>query len=189
MNTHSRLYALLFCALALAVLLLGQAPQAQAQDPQLQSLQAALDSWEPPSSSQASLPDTLDMTGDWKLTYGYTLGFTGGTPAGSPRTYIVHFDREGPGSYGVRYKGYYKPGGLPHNPLLEVPGALTAETFNRNRGQFVVQLVEHIAEGDQHYFALLSGYHLPTTEPGKVEIWGGWTDINRYLANFTLVKI
>ena len=70
MNRHNRLYALLLCALALAVLL-GQVPQAQAQDQQLQSPQAALGSWGATSSSQAT--DTLSMTGDWKLTYGYNL--------------------------------------------------------------------------------------------------------------------
>src|SRR5262245_34867611 len=137
MNTHNRLYALLLCGLALLVLL-GQTPQAQAQNQQLQSPRARLG-----SSPQAIAP--LDMTGNWKLTYGYNL-------AGCcTRTYNVHFDKTTANNYGgFHYTGYYKPGGDPHSPLLESTSVLTpplvAETFYGDRGQTVVQLVEHVVE-------------------------------------------
>jgi hypothetical protein len=178
MNTHNRLYALLLCGLALLVLL-GQAPQAQAQAPQVQA--------------QATTSDTLNMTGDWKLTYGYNL-------AGCcTRTYIVHFDRDpsasipascigtAPAPGGVRYKGNYKPGGDPHTPLLETPGALMAETCYGDRGQVVVQLVEHVVDASGGYFGLLSGYHVPSTT--GVQILGVWTNIDKYRGVFTLDKV
>jgi hypothetical protein len=175
MNTHNRLYALLLCGLALLVLL-GQAPQAQAQNQQLQSPQARLG-----SSLQATAP--LDMTGDWKLTYGYNL-------AGCcTRTYNVHFDKTTANSYnGFHYTGYYKPGGDPHSPLLDDPNRpLTADTFYGGRGQVVVQLVEHVVESGKGYFGLLSGYHVPTTT--GVQILGVWTNIDKYQGTFTLNKV
>src|SRR5262245_61424261 len=174
MNTRNRLYALLPCGLALLVLL-GQTPQAQAQNQQLQSPQAALGSWGVTASLQATAP--LDMTGNWKLTYGYNL-------AGCcTRTYNVHFDKTTANSYnGFHYTGYYKPGGDPHSPLLESTSVLTpplvAETFYGDRGQTVVQLVEHVVESGKGYFGLLSGYHVPTTT--GVQILGVWTNIDTY---------
>jgi len=168
MNTHNRLYALLLCGLALLVLL-GQAPQAQAQAPQVQA--------------QATTSDTLDMTGDWKLTYGYNL-------AGCcTRTYNVHFDPGvSNGNGGSRYKGYYKSGGDPHSPLLDDPNRpLTADTFYGGRGQVVVQIMEHVVDSSGGYFGLLSGYHVPTTT--GVQILGVWTNIDKYQGTFTLNKV
>ena len=173
MNTHNRLYALPLCALVLAVLL-GQAPQARAQDQdqQLHSPQAVLAS---------SGTDTLDMTGDWKLTYGYNL-------AGCcTRTYNVHFDRgvSNP-SGGFHHIGRYLPGGDPHSSLLETtPDALTVDTFYGGRGQVVVQIMEHVVDSSGGYFSLLSGYHVP----GKLEIQGVWANINQDRGTFTLVKV
>lgn len=138
--------------------------------------------------------DTLDMAGDWKLTYGYAVGLTtDDTPAahwipeGSPRTYDVHFDLERAGAHGTRYKGHYKKGAP--LPSLEEPGALVAETFYAKRGVYVVQIIEHVEQ--EQYFALLSGKHqrYPDVDPERVEIVGGWADIGGYVANFTLVKI
>ena len=139
--------------------------------------------------------DTLDMAGDWKLTYGYTVGFTtDDTPAAhwipvkvSSRTFDVHFEFEGKSAYGMRYKGYYK--GFENHPLGE-KGALVAETFYANRGVYAVQIIEQAADTLQ-YFALLSGKHqlYPNDDPERVEIVGGWADIGGYVANFTLVKI
>jgi hypothetical protein len=169
MNTHNRLYALLLCGLALLVLL-GQAPQAQAQSPQVQA--------------QATTSDTPpDMTGDWKLTYGYNLARC------CTRTYIVHFEKPTSNGFGgFHYIGYYKSGGDPHSPLLDDPyRPLTADTFYGNRGQFVVQIMEHVVESGQGYFGLLSGYHVPTTT--GVQISGVWTNIDRYLGTFTLDKV
>jgi len=138
--------------------------------------------------------DTLDMAGDWKLTYGYTVGLTtDDTPAahwipdkGTSRTFDVHFDLQEPSAHGMRYKGHYK--GFENHPLGE-PGALVAETFYANRGVYAVQIIEQ-AHALQ-YFALLSGKHqpYPNDDPERVEIVGGWADIGGYVANFTLVKI
>ena len=165
MNTRNRLYALLLCGLALAVLL-GQAPQAQAQAPQVQA--------------QATTGDALDMRGNWKLTYGYNL-------AGCcTRTYYVHFDVDQTNSN--HYTGYYKSGGDPHSPLLDDPyRPLTADTFYGGRGQFVVQIMEHVVESGKGYYGLLSGYHVPTTT--GVQILGVWTNIDQYRGTFTLDKV
>jgi hypothetical protein len=138
--------------------------------------------------------DSLDMAGDWRLTYGYTVGLTtDDTPAqhwipdkGTSRTFEVHFELEGSSDHGMKYKGHYK--GFENHPLGQ-PGSLVAETFYANRGVYTVQIIEQ-ADALQ-YFALLSGKHqrYPTDDPERVEIVGGWADIGGNVANFTLVKI
>ena len=138
------------------------------------------------ASLQATAP--LDMTGNWKLTYSNLAGCC-------TRTYNVHFDKTtANSSNGFHYTGYYKPGGDPHSPLLEITYTYTntysktplvAETFYGDRGQTVVQLMEHVVDSSGGYFSLLSGYHVP----GKLEIQGVWANINQDRGTFTLVKV
>ena len=83
---------------ALAFVLVSLAPSAQA------------------STRLFSDHDTLDLTGDWILSYGYTPGFVNdGANHYSPNNMIaglspwgVHFDAVGPNSHGgTTYKGYF----------------------------------------------------------------------------------
>lgn len=140
--------------------------------------------------------DTLDMAGDWKLIYGYitpgnpglsTEGTSHYIPTQPRREFVVHFDLEGPGPHGSKYKGFYKDEQFQGHTLSQ-PGALVAETFYANLGVIAVQLIER-SDPDQ-YFALLSGFHVfPNDDPERTEVIGGWTDIGGHVANFTLVKI
>jgi len=133
------------------------------------------------ASLQATAP--LDMTGNWKLTYSNLAGCC-------TRTYTVHFDKTtANSSNGFHYTGYYKPGGDPYSPLLESTSVFTepvvAETFYADRGQTVVQLMEHVVDSSGGYFRLLSGYHVP----GKLEIQGVWINNDQDRGTFTLVKL
>jgi hypothetical protein len=144
---------------------------------------------------QANDNDTLDLSGDWTLTTGFTPGLvTDDTPArhwvpaGATTVYEVHFDRQRPTAYGMKYHGYYK--NLDPNHPLGRPGALQAETFYANRGVYVVQIIEPSPTSFQ-YFLVRSGKHqpYPTDDPTRVEVLGGWTDIGGNIGNFTLVKL
>jgi hypothetical protein len=144
--------------------------------------------------AQTNANDTLDLSGDWTLTTGFTPGLvTDNTPArhwfpaGATTVYEVHFDLVGPTAHGMKYIGYYK--GAAGHPLGQ-PGALVAETFYANRGFYVVQIIEPAPDSFQ-YFLVRSGKHqrYDTDDPTRVEIVGGWTDIGGNIGNFTLVKI
>ncbi|MGH9752761.1 MAG: hypothetical protein ACREA2_08245 [Blastocatellia bacterium] len=135
--------------------------------------------------------DTLDMVGDWTLTYGYSVGLTTDAsghhaPAGSLRPFRVHFDLIGPGDHGgVKFKGHF----------IGAPGRVFyGETFYDCRG---VQIVRMHLEDSAHpgrYYELLSGKHeLYTREPTRVEILGGWVDVGDpggrgHIGNFVMVK-
>jgi len=154
---------------------------------------------------EVQMTDTLDMTGDWKLTYGSQIGLTtDNTPAKHlvplqpGATYVVHFNAGVPTANGLHHDGFYKPNNPPHNPGSESVGALKVDTFYADRGVFVVQLLDHV----EKYFAVLSGYHQHyPTDPTRVEIVGGWADVGEFQTasgptvtsshkgNFTLVKI
>lgn len=148
--------------------------------------------------------DTLNMEGDWTLTYGYNVGFTDDgaghfLPVGSvsTTTFKVRF---GPGKEidhgaqfpaaqfpgaqfkGVQFPGRYLPESPPHHPDLEQPGALMAETLYAGRGVVVVQLIEHVAAPGTQYFGVLSGHHQHYrtgigTDPRRDEIVGGWCNV------------
>jgi len=146
------------------------------------------------AQTNANDNDTLDLTGDWILTTGFTPGLiTDDTPArhwvpaGSKTVYEVHFDRQRPTAHGMKYIGYYK--NLDSSNPLSHPGTLVAETFYAGRGVYVVQILEKTL-GFQ-YFLVRSGKHqiYHTDDPTRVEILGGWTDIGGNIGNFTLVKI
>lgn len=148
-----------------------------------------------PGKTQPQANDTLDLSGDWTLTTGFTPGLiTDDTPArhwvpaGTKTVYEVHFDRQRPTAYGMKYLGYYK--NLDPNHPLSRPGALQAETFYANRGVYVVQIIEPSPTSFQ-YFLVRSGKHqlYPADDPTRVEVLGGWTDIGGNIGNFTLVKL
>jgi hypothetical protein len=152
--------------------------------------------------------DDLVMTGDWKLTYGHTVGLvTDGTTVGhwvpvtSLHTHVVRFgDGMTPstvpsGVSSTLYKGSYLQGGDAHSPLSEEPEAVWAQTYYLGRGVVVVELIDR---ADQ-YIALLTGHHqFYQGDPARVEIVGGWVDVggvpppantNSGRGNFVMVKI
>jgi len=128
--------------------------------------------------------DTLDIAGDWKLTYGYGVGF----PLISPQTQPVHFDVIGPGQHGgVRFKGQYTDG---H------PGTFVGETFYNGRGVQIVQMM--LSSDPLRYLEVLCGKHVK--DPAKVWVMGAWANVGHaaggdpkggsgYLANFEMVKV
>ena len=128
--------------------------------------------------------DTLEIAGDWKLTYGFGTGF----PLISPRTQPVHFDVTGPGHHGgVRFKGQYTDG---H------PGTFEGETFYNGRGVQIVQMMLYC--DPLRYLEVLCGKHVK--DSSKVWVMGAWANVGNsangdpkggsgYLANFEMVKV
>lgn len=128
--------------------------------------------------------DTLDIAGDWKLTYGYGAGF----PLISAQTQPVHFDVIGPGAHGgVRFKGHYTDG---H------PGIFSGETLYNARGVQVIQMT--MTCDPLRYIEVLCGKHVKDTS--KVWVMGAWANVGNaagaapnggsgYLANFEMVKV
>jgi len=136
--------------------------------------------------------DTLDLSGDWTLTMGFSPGLTvDATPAhhwipvAIATVYPVHFDFEEATEHGMKYLGYYV--GCGGHPLGQ-PGALVAETFYDNRGVQVVQILEQAMAFN--YFCVRSGKHqrYPVDDPTRIEVLGGWVDIGGNNGNFSLVK-
>ena len=144
--------------------------------------------------------DSLDMTGDWTVTFGTSPGLTTDAsrhwvPSASPTTpspLPVHFDLIGPGDHGgMKFKGYY---------VDSFPGAFYGETLYDTRG---VQVVQMFFEDNNHpgrSYRLLSGKHqLYRTEPTRVEVLGGWVDVglcargtpdaSGHIGNFVMVKL
>lgn len=122
--------------------------------------------------------DTLDIAGDWKLTFGYGVGLK----LISPRTFVLHYDIIGPGDHGgVKFTGHYV------DPPAQA-GTHVGETFYDARGVQIVQILESLPPNQ--YFALLCGTHKQdSANPGPPKILGGWVDIGGYVANFEMVKV
>ena len=125
------------------------------------------------------LDDTLDMAGDWNVTFGYGVGLK----LIRPREFVLHYDIIGPGDHGgVKFKGHYVK-----------PSSQTAihdgETYYDGRGVQIVQILESLHQPNR-YLALLCGTHKQASaHPGPPQILGCWVDVGGYVANFEMVKI
>ncbi len=138
--------------------------------------------------------DTLDLSGDWIVTYGYAPGLVYDSSGqhlipvalGPSNPNGVHFDALGPNAHGgTKYKGYFintLPG-----TVYEYRGTFDADTLYDARGFQLVQML--LLYGPDQDVSVWSGMHHPiSTEPARVEILGGYAYNTGQLGNFTMVK-
>jgi len=131
--------------------------------------------------------DTLDMAGNWKLTYGYSPGLLTDKaghwiPAGQVNPYWITLKNIGPGDHGVKFNGSFDI-----NTDLTVKG----ETLYGGNGVQVVQMRIENQKASPGYYELLFGRHQVYKPNDPVEILGGWvsTSGSSNIGNFVLVKV
>jgi hypothetical protein len=148
--------------------------------------------------------DSLDITGDWSITYSWVPELAPGVGRTDP-TYYVHFEEAGAGAYGgVKFKGPFVDvpiaPGLPHtHPPAAQPGVFFGETLYDGRGVYLVQMVMH--DDVRRYYELHSGKHLVYLPPGEpVQVNGAYVDVGAsrdpkgahaqgYFGQFRMVKV
>jgi hypothetical protein len=125
------------------------------------------------------LADSLDITGDWSITYSWA-------PEQAPLasrdpTYHVHFEVTGRGTHGgVEFTGAFldDPGGPPPRTRgpAPPPGVFHGETLYDGRGVHLVQMVMYAEV--KRYYELHSGKHYVDLPPGEpVQVNGAWVDV------------
>jgi len=137
--------------------------------------------------------DTLDLAGDWILTYGYAPGVTndatgnyGPIDISPPGTaYGLHFDVIGPNDHGgTKYKGHYintLPG-----TTFEYRGTWFADTLYDDRGFQLVQMLTQIPENQA--YDVWAGKHWTYTSIPQATILGGWAESTGAWGSFRMVK-
>jgi hypothetical protein len=117
------------------------------------------------------LADSLDITGDWSITYSWVPEQA--PVASRDPTYRVHFEVTGPGTYGgVKFTGRFvdDPTGTAQ------PGVFHGETLYDGRGVHLVQMVMY--DDVKRYYELHSGKHYVDLPPGEpVQVNGAWVDV------------
>jgi hypothetical protein len=124
------------------------------------------------------LADSLDITGDWAITYSWAPEQE---PVASPRlpTYHAHFEVTSRGGDGVvKFEGPFiddpTAGPLPHShaPAAQ-PGIFHGETLYDGRGVYLVQMVMYYDHN--RYYELHCGRHMSRTSPEEVD--GAYVDV------------
>ncbi len=187
-------------------------PGSAATQPAVSELGSPLGEAELRDCPQATLGtdrDTLDMTGCWDLTLGYSEygGFLISDSSGGPLmpwggltppgvTYRVSFEpgvRSSLSSRGYKYNGSVT---YARSPLGGLGQFVNAETFYDGRGVQVVQMRWEDRASRGRYYGLFSGAHKPYNRNWVV---GGWVDVGNatcgdpggsaYVGSFVMVKV
>ena len=132
----------------------------------------------PIAPDSPGLADSLDITGDWKITYSWAPEQEP-LPSDTNPTYCAHFEATGPGAYGgVKFKGPFvddpTADRLPHKhaPAAQ-PGVFYGETLYDGRGVYLVQMVMYY--DIYRYYELHSARHRPEQPGAPVD--GAWVDV------------
>jgi hypothetical protein len=146
--------------------------------------------------------DSLDITGDWSITYSWVPEMAPGAGSTDP-TYHVHFEVTGDGMYGgVRFKGPFvddpTAAALPHThgPAAQ-QGVFYGETLYDGRGVYLVQMVMYYDV--RRYYELHSGKHYVFPPGNPVQVNGAYVDVGAsrctkspgqgYFGQFRMLKL